>query len=172
MSNPPPTRLAGLYPPFQGGSIRPFVSSESRGSSDSNHKIKFNPFLYLACFIGVCLSCAYQPTDTYRRDIQRGVQYGKASFYGYGDEFHGRKTANGEIFDRNAVTAAHPTLPFGTFCRVTNLSNGKSVVVRINDRGPFKGGRIIDLSYGAAKRIDSVRTGVVDVKVEVLKIGK
>jgi rare lipoprotein A len=118
-------------------------------------------------FISIILSCAYQPTDEYRR----GVQYGKASFYGYRDEFHGHKTASGEIFDRNALTAAHPRLPFGTMCRVTSLSNGRSVVVRINDRGPFKAGRIIDLSYAAAKEIDMVKAGVVDVKVEVLKTG-
>jgi rare lipoprotein A len=125
-------------------------------------------FLFFLLGLAALLSCAYQPTDTYHR----GVQYGKASFYGYGDEFHGRKTASGEVFDRNALTAAHPTLPFGTLCKVTNLSNGKDVVVRINDRGPFKGGRIIDLSYAAAKEIGSVRAGIVDVKVEVLKIGK
>ena len=134
----------------------------------STRKIQFNLFLFLPCLISVYLSCAYQPTDTYRH----GIQYGKASFYGYGDEFHRRKTASGEIFDRNALTAAHPSLPFGTLCRVTNLSNGTSVVVRINDRGPFKGGRIIDLSYAAAKQIGSVRAGVVDVKIEVLKVGK
>ena len=130
-------------------------------------KSKFQFFLPICGLIAI-LACAYQPTDTYRR----GVQYGKASFYGYGDEFHGRKTASGEIFDRNALTAAHPTLPFGTLCRVTNLSNGRSVVLRINDRGPFKAGRIIDLSYAAAKEIGAIRAGVVDVKVEVLKIGR
>jgi len=119
-------------------------------------------------FIAIIVSCAYQPTDT----VRRGAQYGKASFYGYGDELHGRKTASGEIFDRNALTAAHRTLPFGTVCKVTNLSNGRDVVVRINDRGPFKGGRIIDLSYAAAKEIGAVRLGIVDVKVEVLKAGK
>jgi rare lipoprotein A len=133
-------------------------------------KTKFN-FLLLLCNVIALLTCAYQPTDTYRRGFQHGIQYGKASFYGYGDEFHGRKTASGEIFDRNKLTAAHPTLPFGTLCRVTSLSNGKSVVVRINDRGPLKGGRIIDLSYAAAKQIGSVRAGVVDVKVEVLRKG-
>jgi rare lipoprotein A len=128
-------------------------------------------FLFFPLTLAALLSCAYQPTDTYRRGAQRGVQYGKASFYGYGDEFHGRKTSSGEIFDRNALTAAHQRLPFGTMCRVTNLSNGRSVIVRINDRGPFKAGRIIDLSYAAAKEIDSVKSGVVDVKLEVLKTG-
>jgi rare lipoprotein A len=128
-------------------------------------------FPILVCLAITLSSCAFQPTDTYTRGRDRGVQYGKASYYGYGDEFHGRKTASGEIFDRNALTAAHPSLPFGTVCRVTNRENGQSVVVRINDRGPFKGGRIIDLSYAAAKRIGAVRAGIVDVKVEVLKLG-
>jgi rare lipoprotein A len=90
---------------------------------------------------------------------------GIASYYG--KEFHGRKTANGETFDMNAMTAAHRTLPFGTMVRVTNLANDQSVTVRINDRGPFIKGRIIDLSYGAAKSIDLLSIG--QVKLEVLK---
>lgn len=90
---------------------------------------------------------------------------GIASYYG--KEFHGRKTANGETFDMNAMTAAHRTYPFGTMVRVTNLANDKSVTVRINDRGPFVKGRIIDLSYGAAKEIDLLSVG--QVKLEVLK---
>jgi rare lipoprotein A len=128
-------------------------------------------FLLLLCWLFILLSCTFQPTDTYRRGNGRGIQYGKASYYGYGDEFHGRKTSSGEVFDRNDFTAAHNTLPFGTVCRVTNLANGKNVTVRINDRGPFKPGRIIDLSYAAAKQIGAVQAGVVDVKVEVLKMG-
>ena len=90
---------------------------------------------------------------------------GIASYYG--KEFHGRKTANGETFDMNAMTAAHRTLPFGTMVRVTNLANDKFVTVRINDRGPFIKGRIIDLSYGAAKEIDLLSVG--QVRLEVLK---
>jgi rare lipoprotein A len=90
---------------------------------------------------------------------------GIASYYG--KEFHGRKTANGETFDMNAMTAAHRTLPFGTTVRVTNLANDKIVTVRINDRGPFIKGRIIDLSYGAAKSIDLLSIG--QVRLEVLK---
>lgn len=93
--------------------------------------------------------------------------YGKASYYG--PQFHGKKTASGEIFDQHALTAAHPSLAFGTRCRVTNLKNGKQVVVRINDRGPFVKGRILDLSYQAANAIGAVADGVVEVKVEVLK---
>ncbi len=84
----------------------------------------------------------------------RFVQEGLAVWYGPG--FHGRKTASGEIFDMHALTAAHPTLPFGTRVRVTNLRNGRSVVVRINDRGPFGRRYIIDLSYAAARAIGAL----------------
>ncbi len=94
------------------------------------------------------------------------VQYGKASYYA--DKFHGKPTASGELYDRNKLTAAHRTLPFGTRCRVTNLANGKSVIVRINDRGPHVDTRVIDLSYKAAKQIGLVQAGLADVKVEVL----
>ncbi len=97
--------------------------------------------------------------------MRTNIEYGKASFYA--KKFHGRYTANGEIYDQNQLTAAHKTLPFGTICRVTNRSNGKSVVVRINDRGPFKKERIIDLSYKAMSLLKGVRQGVIDVKVEI-----
>ena len=96
-------------------------------------------------------------------------QVGYASWYG--EKYHGRKTANGETYNMYALTAAHRTLPLGTVVRVTNLENGKSVIVRINDRGPFKdpGKRIIDLSYAAAKKIGAVEKGVVKVKIVVIK---
>lgn len=94
------------------------------------------------------------------------VLQGMASWYGPG--FHGRQSASGERFNQNALTAAHRSLPFGTQVRVTNLNNGRSVIVKINDRGPFSGGRIIDLSAGAARVIGMVRSGVAPVKVEVL----
>lgn len=87
----------------------------------------------------------------------------------YSTAFHGKPTASGEPFDMHALTAAHKTLPFQTIVRVTNLSNKKTVEVRINDRGPFAKGRIIDLSYEAAKRIDMIQAGVAKVKVEVIK---
>ena len=96
------------------------------------------------------------------------VLSGPASWYGPG--FHGRKTANGERFDQHELTAAHRTLPFGTVIRVTNQRNGKSVVVRVNDRGPFAGKRVLDLSKGAAKEIGMVKSGVAPVKIEVLDI--
>ncbi len=98
-----------------------------------------------------------------------GVISGVASWYGPG--FHGRKTASGERYNMNALTAAHKTLPFGTRVRVTNRNNGKSVVVKINDRGPYVGGRVIDLSRGAARSIGMIGTGTAKVTVEVLGKG-
>ena len=99
-----------------------------------------------------------------------GDERGMASWYG--NEYHGRTTANGETFDQWAMTAAHKKLPFGTVVRVTNKRNGKKVTVRINDRGPFVRGRIIDLSRGAADEIGMVRDGVVPVEVEILERGR
>jgi rare lipoprotein A len=96
-----------------------------------------------------------------------GPREGIASFYGR--EFNGRKTASGEKFDMNKFTAAHRSLPFGTMVRVTNLSNGKSVAVRINDRGPFKRYRIIDLSLAAARAVGIVGTGTARVRLEIVK---
>ena len=92
---------------------------------------------------------------------------GSASWYG--PKFHGRLTANGERFNMDELTAAHRTLPFGTRVRVTNQANGKSVIVRINDRGPFHGKRVIDLSRGAARSIGLMSRGVGNVKLEVLE---
>lgn len=91
---------------------------------------------------------------------------GRASWYGPG--FHGRPTASGERFNQNAFTAAHPYLAFGTRVRVTNMNNGKSVIVRINDRGPFVAGRIIDLSKAAARSIGLMRSGVAPVRVNIV----
>lgn len=91
---------------------------------------------------------------------------GRASFYGY--RFKGRPTASGETFDPMGLTAAHRTLPFGSRVRVTNTSNGRTVIVRINDRGPFMRGRILDVSRGAAERLGMIRSGIAHVKVEVL----
>lgn len=95
-----------------------------------------------------------------------GYYEGMASWYGPG--FHGRTTANGETYNQYAMTAAHPSLPFGTLVYVTNLDNGYGVTVRINDRGPYAGGRIIDLSLSAAEAIGMIDSGVAYVAVEVL----
>lgn len=97
----------------------------------------------------------------------RSSQSGMASWYGPG--FHGRRSASGESFNQYAMTAAHRTLPFGTQVRVTNLNNGRQVVVRINDRGPYSHGRIIDLSAGAASEIGLQSAGVGPVQIEVLQ---
>lgn len=104
----------------------------------------------------------YRPIDNARNFVQTG----KASWYGPG--FHGRKTSNGERYNMNALTAAHPTLPLSTYVRVTNLGNKKSVIVRINDRGPFHGKRVIDLSKAAAGRLGFVKQGMANVRVEAL----
>ncbi|HLL24263.1 MAG TPA: septal ring lytic transglycosylase RlpA family protein [Kofleriaceae bacterium] len=96
----------------------------------------------------------------------RGQQGGKASWYG--GRHHGGPTASGERFNKRAMTAAHRSLPFGTRVRVTNLRNGRSVTVRINDRGPFTRGRIIDLSEAAAEKLDMIEAGVVPVRLERL----
>jgi len=96
------------------------------------------------------------------------TESGVASYYH--DRFHGRKTANGERFDQGAYSAAHKTLPLGTRVRVTRLDSGKSLVVRINDRGPFKKGRIIDLSRRAARDLGMIQEGLTKVKVEVISL--
>jgi len=100
-------------------------------------------------------------------EIISRVYTGIASWYG--KKFHGRTTANGERFDKNQLTAAHRTLPFNTNVKVTYLENEKSVIVRINDRGPFIEGRIIDLSEAAASKIDMTSSGIGKVKIEILK---
>jgi rare lipoprotein A len=96
--------------------------------------------------------------------------HGIASWYG--GVFNGRKTASGERFDMYAMTACHPTLPFGTVVRVKNLKNNKMVNVRITDRGYLYEGRIIDLSYGAAQKLAMTHAGVAEVELEVLTVGK
>lgn len=104
----------------------------------------------------------YQPRADSKDFRQRGI----ASWYG--KKFHGRKTSSGEIYNMYALTAAHKTLPLGTHLRVKNLNNQQSVTVRVNDRGPFVRGRIIDLSYAAAKKIDMVSAGTAPVEIVAL----
>jgi rare lipoprotein A len=101
---------------------------------------------------------------------ERSAEKGVASWYG--NEFHGRKTASGERFNQEAMTAAHRTLPFGTVVRVEHLDSGRDIKVRINDRGPFVRGRIIDLSKGAARELGMLNQGIAKVRVEVLKWGR
>lgn len=108
----------------------------------------------------------YQPMASCEGFEQEGV----ASWYGA--DFHGKKTSSGEIYDMHAMTAAHKTLPLGTSLRVTNQSNGRQVVVRVNDRGPFVGNRILDLSYAAAQRLGVVGPGTAPVRIEALGVAR
>ena len=120
-----------------------------------------------------CTGKAYYRSDKQARGgeiRERSVIRGKASYYSR--DFHGKKTANGEIFDMYKKTAAHRTLPFNSIIKVRNIENNKSVVVRINDRGPFHYNRILDLSYQAAKEIDMIEKGVVDIEIKILKLGE
>ena len=95
------------------------------------------------------------------------TEEGKASYYG--SRFHGSQTANGETFNMNELTAAHPTLPFNTLVKVTNLHNNHAVILRINDRGPFSKARIIDVSKAAATQLDMIKNGVAKVRVELIE---
>lgn len=123
---------------------------------------------YIVCMV-ICLVAMLLPvlngcgTTPPKRPVNAYKEVGMASYYAH--KFQGRKTASGERYDKDALTAAHPNLPFDTIVRVVNLRNGKSVDVRINDRGPFVKGRIIDLSYAAAKQVGMIRAGVVKVSV-------
>lgn len=124
--------------------------------------------------VGLLLAgCGKKRSDAaLTRQVSGRVQEGLASWYGHGDGYHGKITASGERFDKNKLTAAHYSLPFGTRVRVTNQKNGRSVVVKINDRYPIstlRKGRIIDLSYRAAQELGMVRDGVVPVRLEVLR---
>jgi rare lipoprotein A len=124
--------------------------------------------LYHAIVALCCLSlgaCSWVPKGESQLDVgikERGI----ASWYG--EQFHGKQAANGEIFDMGALTAAHRTLPLGSMIRVTNLTNGKHVRVRINDRGPYVNGRILDLSLAAADRLGMVDGGVSVIQLEVI----
>ena len=104
------------------------------------------------------------------RDAKGFTEKGRASWYG--KKFQGHLTSNGEIYDMYSMTAAHKTLPLPSYVKVTNTDNGKSTVVRVNDRGPFHEGRIIDLSYAAAHKLDVLKTGTANVEIEVITVDK
>lgn len=135
----------------------------------NRRKAVFGPHLTQCCLIAsaVALSsaCSWIPKGEIQLDVglkDRGV----ASWYG--EQFHGKQAANGELFDMEALTAAHRTLPLGSMVRVVNLTNGKHVHVRINDRGPYVNGRILDLSHAAAAYLGMVNGGLSIVQVEVV----
>ena len=119
--------------------------------------------LFAASLLLVTAGCSHMPKPD---GLVDSYETGRASYYG--DEFEGRKTASGERYDGDLLTAAHRTLPFGTRVRVVNLSNDKSVEVVINDRGPHTKNRIVDLSHRAAKELGMLADGVVRVRLEVL----
>ena len=103
---------------------------------------------------------------SYDDEVPAWMQSGRVSWYGPG--FHGRRTANGEIFDTNELTMAHRSLAFGSRVRVTNLDNGRSIVVRVNDRGPYVRGRIADLSHAAASQLGFVEDGIIQARIELI----
>lgn len=127
----------------------------------------FRSLIWLPLLALLLAGCSTSPFGGGGGDTGRDYRAeGKASYYGA--RHHGKRTASGERFNQNALTAAHRTLPFGTRVRVTNLRNDRTVVVRINDRGPYGRGRIIDVSRKAAEALGMLRAGVVPVRVESL----
>lgn len=146
--------------------------------------MRFNlVILFLLLVLSSCTSFVRYTSGEYRKDTETEKEIvssdklnyeltdevftGYASYYH--SKFNGRKTASGEIYDENEFTAAHRTLPFGTKLLVKNLSNGKTVVVRVIDRGPFVKGRILDVSLAAAKELDMIGSGVIEVEITILK---
>lgn len=118
--------------------------------------------LLLAALAGSCATAHRPPSGA----LPAREEVGDASWYG--PDFHGRITANGERYNMLGLTAAHRTLPFNTLLQVTNLANARSIVVRVNDRGPFLKGRILDLSYAAARALGANRSGVIRVKIRIV----
>lgn len=136
--------------------MRPLTSIRSTRS---------HPLLVLVLLL-LAVGCAGNRLEPPRAgEVMRGM----ASWYG--EPFHGRATASGEIYDMHGLTAAHRELPLGTRAEVTNLDNGRKVRVLVNDRGPFVRGRILDLSFGAAKELDMVNAGLARVEIRVLEVG-
>lgn len=127
-----------------------------------------NLLVFLSLFFGIAVPCMGQDTTAaaVRNPVKPRIQYGIASFYS--NKFQGKKTSSGEIFSQTKMTAAHNTLPLGTYIRVTNLRNKKSVVVKVNDRLHHRNKRLVDLSRAAAQRLGFIKSGTTRVKVEVL----
>ncbi len=127
-------------------------------------------FLLAGCGTGSPRFTSRDRTDPSMREPEPSSRLAGVASY-YADEFNGRKTASGEVYDMNEMTAAHRTLPFGTKVKVTNVDTGRSVVVRINDRGPFKDDRVIDLSFGAAKQLGLISVGTARVILQIVELG-
>jgi len=124
---------------------------------------RFSFFTSVFVLIILIAGCSHIP-----RHRVGTVETGTASWYG--EDFHGKPTASGQIYDMYGISAAHKTIPLGSQVRVTNLANGKQVIAPIMDRGPFVGDRVIDLSYGAAQRLEMIEVGLAKVRIEVLEI--
>jgi rare lipoprotein A len=137
----------------------------SRSKTVTNRAFCGRAIAVLCISLGI-LGCSSVSQKTEARWVGH-TEAGKASFYDM--KYQSRKTASGEIFNQSAKTAAHRTLPFGSNVKVTNVANGKSVVVKINDRGPFVKGRVIDLSQSAFNSIGDLRAGLIDVKILVVE---
>jgi len=140
--------------------------------------IIFN-LLILSCSVAPRYNSTQSTTNSYNLESNsnKKVDYKKykKTYYGvsswYGPNFHGKLTANGEVFDMYGVTAAHKKLPLNTVAKVTNTDNGKSVILRITDRGPFVKGRVLDCSMGAAKKLGFYTLGTANVKIEIIELG-
>ncbi|WP_027178451.1 septal ring lytic transglycosylase RlpA family protein [Maridesulfovibrio bastinii] len=131
-------------------------------------------FLFYICILMIFSGCSTANNQSDNVNIDEYIEYhsdiyasGKASYYA--DKFQGRKTASGEVFDQNKKTAAHRSLPFGTRLKITNIKNNKSVIVRVNDRGPYSKRILIDLSKSAFAAIGNTRSGIINVRIE--KVG-
>ena len=136
--------------------------------------ILISSILIVSCGSSIAYGDYVDTTGWSRKQIESiknhpKTQIGIASYYG--KKFHKKRTANGEIFNMYKVSAAHKSYPLGTKVRVTNLENGKSIKLVINDRGPFVKGRIIDLSYRAARKLDFVNQGTAKVRIDVIRLG-
>ena len=143
-----------------------------------NFIIIFN-LLILSCSVAPRYNSTQGSSNSYKVEIgsNKKVNYKKykKTYYGvsswYGPNFHGKLTANGEVFDMYGVTAAHKKLPLNTVAKITNTDNGKSLILRITDRGPFVKGRILDCSMGAAKKLGFYTSGTANVKIEIIELG-
>ena len=144
--------------------------------------MKINFFLFsLFLFYSCTVAPRYNSDNIFSKSTTNKISYSKTKsnfkkkYYGvsswYGPNFHGKLTANGEVFDMYGVTAAHKDLPINTVAKITNEDNGRSVILRITDRGPFVKGRILDCSMGAAKKLDFYDQGTANVKIEIIELG-
>jgi rare lipoprotein A len=147
-------------------SIKPQRDPSGTGAPDASVRKRWLGAAAVALALLLCAPASGSRNAAVRDIVSAWTQSGRVSWYG--PHFHGRRTASGEIFDTNDFTMAHRSLPLGSRVRVTNLANGRSVVLRVNDRGPYVRGRIADLSHAAASRLDFVDDGVVRARIELL----